>query len=163
MLRRVTVGHDRLLLSFSIGGLRSVLGIARAPSLGPTNEPEVDQEFSITVPYRVTRRGRQMKLVLPNSANSSSIDRSLVTAVVRAWDWAERLKSGEVSSMAEICAAEGFTDTYVGQVLPLAFLSPEIVESILAGTQPPSLTANRLIWGGRLPSVWSEQLPVIDG
>ncbi len=163
VLRRVTVGHDRLLLSFSIGGLRSVLGIARAPTLGPTNEPEVDEEFSITVPYRVTRRGRQMKLVLPNSTAGSSVDRSLVTAVVRAWDWAERLKSGEAASMAEICAAEGFTDTYVGQVLPMAFLSPEIVESILAGTQPSSLTANRLIWGGRLPAVWSEQLAVIEG
>lgn len=163
VLRRVTVGHDRLLLSFSIGGVRSVLGIARAPTLGPTNEPEVDEEFSITVPYRVTRRGRQLKLVVPNSANGSSIDRSLVTAVVRAWDWAEWLKSGEVASMAEICASEGFTDTYVGQVLPLAFLSPEIVESILAGTQPRSLTANRLIWGGRLPSIWSEQLAVIEG
>lgn len=163
VLRQVTIGHDRLLLSFSIGGLRSVLGIARAPTLGPTNEPEVDEEFYFTVPYRATRRGRQMKLVLSNASNGSSIDRSLVTAVVRAWDWAERLKSGQVASMAEICAAEGFTDTYVGQVLPLAFLAPEIVESILAGTQPPSLTANRLIWGGRLPAAWSEQLAMIDG
>jgi len=161
MLRRVTVGHDRLLLSVSIGGLRTVLGIAHATTLGLTNDPEDDQEFSITVPYRAARRGRQMKLVLPNSTNGGSVDRSLVTAVVRAWDWAERLKSGEVASMAEICAAEGFTDTYVGQVLPLAFLSPAIVESIVAGTQPPSLTANRLIWGGRLPAVWNEQLAVL--
>jgi hypothetical protein len=27
--------------------------------------------------------------------------------VVRAWDWAERLKSGEVASLVEICAADG--------------------------------------------------------
>lgn len=161
-LRRVTVGHDRLVLSFSIRDLRSVLGIATSTTLWPTNEPEADEGFSVTVPYRAARRGRQMKLVLPNSGGGGAVDRSLVTAVVRAWDWAERLKSGEVASMAEICAAEGFTDTYVGQVLPLAFLSPEIVQSILCGTQPPALTANRLIWGGRLSPVWREQLARVE-
>jgi site-specific DNA recombinase len=155
------VGHDRLLLSFSIGGLRSVLRIPKATAIWATNEPEADEEFSVAVPYRPARRGRQMKLVLPNAANGAPVDRSLVTAVVRAWDWAERLKSGEVSSMAEICAAEGFTDSYVGQVLPLAFLSPEIVESILSGSQPQSLTANRLIWGGRLSAIWSEQVAAL--
>ncbi|WP_421762160.1 recombinase family protein [Devosia sp.] len=162
VLRRVTVGHDRLVLSFSIRGLRNVLGIATSTTLWPTNEPEADEGFSVTVPYRAARRGRQMKLILPNSGGGGAVDRSLVTAVVRAWDWAERLKSGEVPSMAEICAAEGFTDSYVGQVLPLAFLSPEIVESILCGTQPPALTANRLIWGGRLSAVWSEQLARVE-
>ena len=158
ILRRITVGHDRLLLSFSIGGLRSVLGIPKATAIWATNEPDADEEFAVAVPYRPARRGRQMKLVLPNSAHAGSVDRSLVTAVVRAWDWAERLKSGEVASMAEICAAEGFTDSYVGQVLPLAFLSPEMVESILSGTQPPSLTANRLIWREQLPLRWQEQM-----
>ena len=157
ILRRVVVGHDRLMLSFSIGGLRTVLGIPKATAIWATNEPEADEEFSVAVPYLPVRRGRQMKLVLPNSANVGAVDRSLVTAVVRAWEWAERLKSGEVASMAEICATEGFTDSYVGQLLPLAFLAPEMVESILSGTQPPALTANRLIWGGRLSAIWSEQ------
>ena len=38
ILVRVTVGHDHLLLSFSIGGLRSVLGIPQAATLWPTIE-----------------------------------------------------------------------------------------------------------------------------
>jgi len=59
--------------------------------------------------------------------------------------------------MAEICVAEGFTDAYVSQLLPLAFLSPEIVEGILSGRQPAGLTANRLIRGHRLPVAWDEQ------
>ena len=92
-----------------------------------------------------------MKLVLPNANSEASVDRSLVTAIVRAWDWAGRLHSGEVETMAEICDVEGFTDAYVSQLLPLAFLSPEIVEQILGGRQPAGLTANRLIWGERLP------------
>jgi hypothetical protein len=102
-----------------------------------------------------------MKLVLPNASSEASVDRSLVTAIVRAWDWAGRLLSGEVATMAEICAAEGFTDGYVSQLLPLAFLSPEIVEQIFAGRQPTGLTANRLIWGERLPVAWEEQVAMV--
>jgi hypothetical protein len=85
----------------------------------------------------------------------------LVTATVRAWDWAERLRTGEAASMAEICAAEGFTDTYVGQVLPLAFLSPELVEQILSGQQSAGLTANKLIWRERLPLRGEEQIAML--
>lgn len=99
-----------------------------------------------------------MKLVLPNASGEASVDRSLVTAIVRAWDWAGRLLSGEVDTMAEICATEGFTDAYVSQLLPLAFLAPEIVEQILSGRQPAGLTAHRLIWEHRLPAWWGEQV-----
>jgi hypothetical protein len=55
--------------------------------------------------------------------------------------------------MSEICQQEGFTDTYVGQVIQLAFLAPSIVEDILAGRQPPTVTANLLIWS-TVPANW---------
>ncbi len=157
ILRRVVVARNRIQLVFSVGSTRSVLGLAGPSGMWPTNEPE-DGEFSVVVPFVTARRGRQMKLVLPGAGNGATPDRSLVTAVVRAWDWAERLKSGDVASMAEICATEGFTDTYVGQVLPLAFLSPELVKQILSGRQPVGLTANKLIWRDRLPLSWDEQM-----
>ena len=48
-------------------------------------------------------------------------------------------------------------DRYVSQVLPLAFLAPDIVAMILDGRQPPDLTAERLIKHTRLPLDWAEQ------
>jgi hypothetical protein len=56
-----------------------------------------------------------------------------------------------------MCAAEGFNDSYVGQVLPLAFLPPAVIESIPTCALLPYLTANRQISGGRLPATWSQQ------
>ena len=156
-LRKVVVGHNRIQLLFSVASTRAVLGIARPSGIWPTNGPE-DGEFAVVVPFTTARRGRQMKLVLPGAGNGATPNPSLVMAIVRAWDWAERLKTGEVASIAEICGAEGFTDTYVGQVLPLAFLTPELVESILSGQQPAALTAQKLIWRERLPLLWTEQL-----
>lgn len=156
MLGKVIVGHNRIQLVFSVASMRAVLGVARPSGMWPANEPD-DGEFAVVVPFVTARRGRQMKLVLPGAGNGAAPNPSLVTAIVRAWDWAERLKTGDVASMAEICAIEGFTDTYVGQVLPLAFLSPEPVEQILTGQQPAGLTANKLIWREGMPLSWEDQ------
>jgi site-specific DNA recombinase len=41
--------------------------------------------------------------------------------------------------------------------MPLAFLAPDIVEAILAGTQPVDLTAETLARRADLPRSWSEQ------
>ena len=41
--------------------------------------------------------------------------------------------------------------------MPLAFLAPEIVEAILAGTQPAHLTAETLTKHTDLPLSWTEQ------
>ncbi len=41
--------------------------------------------------------------------------------------------------------------------MPLAFLAPDIVEAILAGTQPVDLTAETLIKHTELPQAWAEQ------
>ncbi|MBN9315319.1 MAG: recombinase family protein [Devosia sp.] len=160
ILRRVIVGRNRIQLVFSVGSTRTILGVATPSGMWPTNDPD-DGEFAVVVPFVAARRGRQMKLVLPGAGNGTTPNPSLVRAIVRAWDWAERLKTGEVASMAEICAAEGFTDTYVGQVLPLAFLSPELFEQILTGLQPAGLTANKLIWRERLPLSWDEQIAML--
>ncbi|MBE0532630.1 MAG: hypothetical protein IH626_17540 [Rhodospirillales bacterium] len=49
------------------------------------------------------------------------------------------------------------SDRYVGRLLPLAFLAPDIVESILAGNQPVDLTAEVLLRRTDLPLAWTDQ------
>ena len=51
----------------------------------------------------------------------------------------------------------GVTDRYVGHLLPLAFLAPDIVASVLSGTQPVDLTAEALTKRISLPLAWADQ------
>jgi hypothetical protein len=44
----------------------------------------------------------------------------------------------------DIAKAEGVTVRYVRRLLPLAFLAPDIVAMVLAGTQPVHLTTELL-------------------
>jgi len=85
-------------------------------------------------------------------------DPALVRVVARAHDWWGRLLSGEAASAEDIAREENITRQYVNQVLPLAFLSPEITKSLLDGTQPVDLTAKTLSKGPAIPVLWSTQL-----
>ncbi|MEQ8960178.1 MAG: hypothetical protein RLP02_20015, partial [Coleofasciculus sp. C2-GNP5-27] len=62
----------------------------------------------------------------------------------------------------EIAKAEGISCRYVGHLLPLAFLAPDIVEAIFAGTQPADLTAQTLIKRTNLPLKWAEQRDLLS-
>lgn len=156
IIRSIEYRRDRLAVTFSGRGLAIALGISPAVSdaAWPSNEAPDAGNFSVTVPLATKRRGPQMKLVVHGAERSAAPDPSLVAAVVRARDWADRLISGEVATMAEICAEEGLSDSYVGKLLPLAFMAPSIVEDILAGRQPAEITATRMIWRDEVPLLW---------
>jgi hypothetical protein len=112
------------------------------------------------VDIRLRRRGVETKLVLAGGerpARTARVDPALAKAILRAHDWFERLATGRARSFAEIAHDEDVTGRYVAHVLPLAFLAPEVVSSILAGKQPVDLTANRLIKQIDLPPGWAEQ------
>ena len=157
MLRAVEYRHDRLALVVSGRRLLgALLGQEGTTNDERSNASEAETNFSLTVPLTYRRRGQQMKLAVAGQEQPVAPNHSLVTAIVRAWDWADRLISGEVSTMAEICSEEGFSDTYVGQLLPLAFLAPQLVESILEGRHDMGLRADHLIRQLEIFGSWGE-------
>ena len=65
--------------------------------------------------------------------------------------------SGEAGSVKEIARCEKVFDTEITLVLPLAFLAPSIIENILNGRQPETLTVKSLKRINPLPTDWNEQ------
>jgi hypothetical protein len=50
------------------------------------------------------------------------------------------LENGTHSTIAKIAAAEKINESYVGRVLRLTLLAPDLVEAILEGRQPVEVT-----------------------
>jgi site-specific DNA recombinase len=75
---------------------------------------------------------------------SCKTDQSLLRAVARAHCWFDDLVTGRCGSMVEIAKSNGIGKQYVSRLIRLAFLAPEMVERIVAGRQPPELTAQAL-------------------
>ena len=59
--------------------------------------------------------------------------------------------------MTDLAATNNVNPSYFTRVLRLAYLAPDIVEAIVAGRQPPELTANRLVRIHDLPIDWPGQ------
>jgi hypothetical protein len=64
----------------------------------------------------------------------------LVKALSRAFRWRKLLETGVFATVEEIAAAEKINASYVGRVLRLTLLAPDIVEATLDGRQPTNLT-----------------------
>jgi site-specific DNA recombinase len=94
----------------------------------------------------IKHRGVEMRLVLNGKDNTApKPDPALIKAIARAHRWFDDLVTGRAQSLAAIAKTESVSDRYVAHLLPLAFFAPDIVEAVLAGTQPPELTAETLI------------------
>jgi hypothetical protein len=118
------------------------------------------QELIVTrlFPMTIRRRGVEMRLLIEgNRVHAPRGDSALLKAVARAQQWSEDLLMGRAQSVVEIAEREGVTDRYVRRLTRLAFLAPEIVEAIVAGNQPPELTAEALTERIDLPLVWTAQ------
>lgn len=112
------------------------------------------------IPARIRRRGVEMRLVVSDGATGlidPRVDQTLVKAIVRAKKWFNDLASGRVHSLEEIGRAEALSDRYVGALIPLAFLAPEIIGKIVSGTQPVELTTQLLMRQAKLPLDWADQ------
>jgi hypothetical protein len=58
-------------------------------------------------------------------------------------------------SRVEIARQFQLNDAYVRRLLRFAYLAPDIVEAIVQGHQPRSMTVKRLLQG--VPCVWADQ------
>lgn len=85
----------------------------------------------------------------------------MVRAVARAFHWQSLLESGEVGSISTLATRFHVDHSYVARTLRLASLAPAIVEMILAGKEPDSLSLRRLAKG--FPMRWDEQKAELCG
>lgn len=114
-------------------------------------------------PMQLTRRGVELRLIVGDHNRSAAIvDLPLVKAVARAHRWFDELSTGKARSLAAIAAREGLAVRYVGRLIRLAFLAPEIVEAIVEGRQPTTLTAEALTRRIELPLSWCAQRTALN-
>ena len=95
-------------------------------------------------------------MLAPDAAQGSARTiPSLIKAVVRAHDWVDRIARGEMPHQRAIAAETGLHRRYVGRIIQIAFIAPDITEAILEGRQPPHMTLDTLM--GDMPVDWVGQ------
>jgi len=122
-----------------------------------TRVRSVPETVTVYVPFRLVKRGGRKEMVLPVGAadQRSRIDNTLIKAVGRAFRWKRLLEAGEFATVAELATREGIAVSYLTRVMRLTQLAPDILEAILDGRQPPSLSLEVL--RDQLPVEWQQQ------
>jgi len=92
----------------------------------------------VRIPTRLGRQRGRKRILAPDGSELTpptkpQPDGTLIKALVRAWRWQKLMDRGVYSSVTEIAEAERISKSYVGRILRLALLAPDIVEAILGG------------------------------
>jgi hypothetical protein len=119
-------------------------------------------DLTMRIQARLKLSSGKMRLVISPGHGKELRPRpnaALIKALARSHNWKQRFVSGEAPSLRVIANQEGVTERYVGRLLRLAFLAPDIVEAILDGHQPADLDLERLLSG--VPLSWKDQRRVL--
>lgn len=151
LVSRVTIANREIRIALS----PTTLFLAHATSTTESASPPLE----LIIPAQVRRCGLAMRLIIQgqNAPLRQAPDQGLIQLIAKAHDWLRRLTSGNAKSVQDIADVEGVTSSYVTRVVYRSFLAPNIVQAILEGTQPASLTLDKLKQNLPLPIDWDEQ------
>lgn len=109
--------------------------------------------LTFAIPFQFRKRGVEAKLII-GAGQNETLDETLIRSIAKAHQYYDAIRSGK--TFEEIAASENLSKRRILQVIDLAFIAPDIVTSVIHGTQPIGLTAK---WLGQnpLPSDWQAQ------
>lgn len=93
-------------------------------------------------------------------------NRAAVKAIARAWDWRRRLETGEAATLRDLADAESVTLPFVSRLIRLAYLSPAVIDRIIANGEPVAVSLERLAatalkpWRGQRQIALDERCPI---
>ena len=136
MVERITVHRDRVEMAFT--------------AIINCSEP-------IIVPVTLISRSGEKRLFVSNVAQCHARpDPALVKLIVRAFQ-ARQVVEGDGAAAATAAAKMHVSIAYLGVLLRLSHLAPDIVAAILDGRQPATLNRQRLARVASLPMEWQAQ------
>nr|WP_254452517.1 hypothetical protein [Roseicella sp. DB1501] len=109
----------------------------------------------------IRRRGGRKLVIAPDGGALGAApartraEPALVKALARAHRWKRLLESGRYGSLGELAAAEKIDRSYLGKMLRLTLLAPDIVEAVLDGKQAETIALPTLLGAGWAD--WSDQ------
>ena len=120
-----------------------------------TSAPDTIRVF---IPLTIRRRNGRPRILLPanmEAAESRTQDLHVLRAIACAWSWRRRIETGEVATIHDIAMAEKVSERFVSRTMRLAYLSPIVLERLVAHRRPCSLAIKDLIAAAERP--WCEQ------
>ena len=126
---------------------------------------------TVSVPLTIRRRGGRKQIIGPDGAVarqgdggagfvSVHGDPALIKALARGFRWRRMLEEGRYASISEMAKAEGIERGYLGTLLRLTLLAPDLVEVALSDCESVEFALWR--FKERFPTTWVEQRTLVS-
>jgi DNA invertase Pin-like site-specific DNA recombinase len=151
LLARVEIADTGMTLVIASAAVATALAMGR--------HADAPSDVRIALSVRLTRTGRAIRLVHSNGAlatGGDGDDPTLLRLVGRAHAWWKVLSEAQLTPTA-LAEREGVTTTWVIRVVRLAFLSPRVLEGLLAGRLRAGIDADALLKAGTISLDWEVQ------
>jgi len=124
-----------------------------------TTDIHLDGTITVRIPINIQRKSGRRFIMTPGGAELEYVTpkRSdpMISAIVKAHLWKEEMESGKMANLEAIAKRERITVSYISRIYRLSLLAPDIIDIILAGTQPKTLTLLDML--KPFPLLWTEQ------
>jgi hypothetical protein len=112
----------------------------------------------VFIPLTIRRRNGRPRILPPANmepAERRSQDPHVMRAIACAWSWRRKIEIGGVATIHDIAVAEKVSERFISRTMRLAYLSPIVLERLVAHRRPCSLSIKDLIAAAERP--WWEQ------
>jgi len=148
------------LVKVALGASRMVMEIRAEACRPQTATPDPTGADRVVVELQIELKHRQSAtLIRPADGKETrpgAPDRTLIRAVCVTREWRRKLESGEIATTKDLARGQGLCPRHTARILPLAYLAPDLVETILEGRQPRAMTLQALT-AKPLPRPWEDQ------
>src|SRR5574344_1871486 len=121
-------------------------------------EKLVNGNIAVTIPIRLKYDGHKTVIRQPDR-QTAELDTDTMSplqkALVQGFQYRDALESGDVANVSELARREGQERAFLFRALSLVNLAPDIIEAILDGKEPSTVTLSRLRKG--FPDDWDAQ------
>jgi len=156
IIQRIAISQNSIDIHYSRSGITGVC-LQNVPDIEPCDDTSNDI-YQVSIPAQLKRCGIETKLIVSGTTLTEAHERTvraIQDALRKAMNWNQALVTGKVATMTELARAEGVTQRYIAHIIKLAFLTPDIMDAIIKGNIPVSLSLGTL--KKVVPLDWKEQ------
>jgi len=164
----IIVYPEKISMILKVDGLKNlaaemaVSGYFSEPHGDPEKIPESektvlpDGSIQVTMKMESKKIDGHRRVVIPAPGAERLKQTTLLRAINNARIWMDKLMNGEAKNVTDLASQLGMKHGYVYRILSLNTLAPDIIESILAGTEPDGMSIAK-ITEKPIPEDWNEQ------
>lgn len=147
IIHKIIISKNSIEITINANSLINVLNaLASNQKIIVPDRNEKFNPITITKKIKITQPSRNDNILILNAKeyNTPEPNPYLVNAIVKSYYYHKQIRNGK--TIDDLQTEEGLKDSkYIRNILNLKYISPELTEQILTGTQSKDLSLNKLI------------------